>query len=87
MVSDKKKGRMRYVLTRGIAFGILIFLVWLGGTILEILMSDFKRIFYLGYISIFAIRCVVWFIGSKLLGLTFANGMWKRKEKKFEYLS
>lgn len=67
--------------------GILLFLIWLVVTLLEISMSEFQKMLYLEHVSNFINKCVIWFVCYMVIGFILANGMWKRKEEKFEYLS
>jgi len=83
----RKKGRLKYVITRGFTLGLLLFSIWLIITIIEISMSEFEKTLYFEQLSNFIEKCVIWFICQMALGFILANGMWKRKEEKMEYLS
>ncbi len=81
------QGRIRYIITRGIGLGLLLFLMWLIVTIIEISMSEFQKTLYFEHFSNFIEKCMIWFCCYMTLGFILANGIWKRKEEKMDYLS
>lgn len=83
----RQSGRMRYVITRGIIFGLLLFGLWLLVSLIEINLSEFERTLYREYPGAFFRRALIWLVCYQILGWVFARGNWKRKEEKYHYLS
>ncbi|GAA3409127.1 hypothetical protein ACFFNY_08900 [Paenibacillus hodogayensis] len=85
--SIRKKGRARYIGSRGFLIGILLFAVWFVITMIEINTSEFEKALYTQYVSAFVKKCVIWFVSYMIIGCVIASGMWKQKEEKMNYLS
>jgi hypothetical protein len=81
----RTKGRVRYILTRGSVFGLLLFGIWLVATVVEINMSDYEMALFTW--ESFRRRCIMWFILEMLIGFVIAFSSWKGKEEKYYYLS
>ena len=83
----RAKGKVRYIVTRGLLFGLGLFAVWFIVTWIEINMSDFKRAVIFQDYDSFLRRCMIWFVCEMIIGFVIASGVWKRKEERLEYLS
>lgn len=81
----RTKGKLRYIITRGLLHGLLLFSVWFVVTLLEIQMSEFKQALYSP--EYLMKRSITWLITYLLIGIVIANGSWKGKEEKYMYLS
>lgn len=81
----RKKGKLRYVFTRGLFYGIILFIIWLIVTLIEINMSEFKQAIYTQDYMIR--RSITWFLVYLITGLVIARGSWKAKEEKYKYLT
>lgn len=81
----RAKGRTRYVWTRGICGGLLLFAVWLIVTLIEISMSEFLQAVYTP--EELQKKSLIWFTAYLLIGFVLSTGRWKGMEEKYEYLS
>lgn len=55
----REKGKRRYVLTRGMLIGDLLFAAWFGVTVSESMLSDIMRVSLIANKSVFFIRCLL----------------------------
>lgn len=78
-------GRTRYVLTRGFIFGVCVFSIWLGITLIEMNISEYKRALYNNEHLIKS--GAIWFVIYQCWGLIMAWSDWRNKEEKYRYLS
>jgi hypothetical protein len=83
----RSKGKRRYIVTRGIGLGLVLFAVWLAITLLEIRLSEFEQALYQQHPAVMWRKCLIWLGCYLLLGLTLAWSSWKGREDKFHYLS
>lgn len=81
----RKKGKLRYIIIRGLIHGLSIFSVWFIVTLIEVQMSEYKQALYTP--EYLMKRSMTWLITYVLIGLVIAQGSWKAKEDKFRYLS
>ncbi|MCQ6561184.1 hypothetical protein [Paenibacillus mendelii] len=81
----RKKGRIRYTISRGGLYGLLLFGVWLAVTLIELNLSEFQQAIWTR--DAFIRQCVIWFVCEMLIGGVLAHQGWKAKENKFKYLS
>ena|SRR5690606_21769393 len=75
----RKKGKVRYVILRGVLLGIALFMIWLS--------FGFRDFQYYKSEAVFFIRCAMWKVWSFILGFNFAWLIWRKREEKYEYLS
>lgn len=75
----RKKGKVRYVILRGVLLGIALFMIWLS--------FSFRDFQYYKSEAAFFIRCAMWMVWSFILGFNFAWLIWRKREEKYEYLS
>lgn len=81
----RKKGKLRYVLTRGLSYGIFLFFVWFVVTFVSINTSEFEQAIYSHEFMLK--KSIAMFIVYLIAGIIFGMGSWKAKEEKFNYLT
>ncbi|MDF2925974.1 MAG: hypothetical protein K0R57_4888 [Paenibacillaceae bacterium] len=81
----RRKGMVRYIITRGFLYGLLLFAVWLIGSAIDIRLSEFEQALFTW--SQFLRSCVLWFIVELLIGFTLSFQSWRGRESKYRYLS
>lgn len=83
----RAKGKIRFIITRGIIYGCILFLVWLVVTLIEINVSEFQKTLYYEHPSHFVKRGFIWLFWYMVFGLGLSSAAWKGKEEKYKYLS
>jgi len=83
----RAKGRFKYIISRGMLYGLLLFAVWFFITVLEINFSEFKKAIFEQNQSYWIRKCAIWFCVFVTQGLFFASYRWKKNESDFLYLS
>lgn len=83
----RARGRVLYVITRGIGFGSLLFAVWLTLTLIDINSSQFKQALHDENSGMLLEKSLLWFGCYAVLGGVFANSRWKRQEDRYNYLT
>ncbi|ALS28546.1 hypothetical protein IJ21_31520 [Paenibacillus sp. 32O-W] len=81
----RRKGKGRYVMTRGLLFGLPLYAVWLAVTLIEIAVSEFRQaLFDRGD---FAVSMLIWFVVYMTIGMVLAAHRWRANEAKYRYLT
>lgn len=83
----RKSGKLRYIVTRGLGFGLMLYGIWFAITILEISSSEFERAVYFDNIQNLVKKCAIWFVCYMTYGFIVSVTLWKKKEEKYEHLS
>lgn len=82
------KGRMRYIISRGIVIGLILFTLYVIIEIIEINLSEFEKYIYQEYgMGYFIRRTVVYLPFYLTLGFSFSIGSWRKKEGQYQYLT
>lgn len=83
----RSSGKLKYIVTRGLGFGMLLYGIWFTITMFEISSSEFERAVYFDDISNLVKKCAIWFVCYMTYGSVVSVTLWKKKEEKYEYLS
>ncbi|WP_020618161.1 hypothetical protein [Paenibacillus daejeonensis] len=81
----RNKGKMRYIIMRGIIGGLLLFAIWFVVTLIEIRFSEFQSALFTW--PDFMRRSLIWLVVYQLIGFTLAASAWKGQERKYDYLT
>lgn len=84
----QKRGKIFYIVTRGIGIGIIIFLVSLSFTLYKTYHSEFwQTVYFYEHRDYFIRKCLTDLFFYSGYGCVFAYILWKHKEEKMHYLS
>lgn len=83
--SIRERGKLRYIVLRGVVGGLLLFAIWFGVSLLEIRLSEFKSALFTW--PDFLNRSLIWFVCYQLIGFTLAFSAWRAKESRYDYLT
>lgn len=84
----QKRGKIFYIVTRGIGIGSLMFLISLSFTLYETYHNEaWQTIYFYSHRDYFIKKCLTDLLILSGYGGIFASMLWKHKEEKMHYLS
>ncbi|MFD0717293.1 hypothetical protein [Paenibacillus sp. GCM10027626] len=81
----RQRGKTKYMITRTLLWGFILFAVWAAVSLLEIYFSDFQRAAFTW--PSFGMRCLIWYCCYQVIGFSIARGLWRGGENKYHYLT